>query len=62
MGIRHNLSYMSSALERLRARDSRTDVTFQEVRKVSARFEGALSEIFFDNPLLAPLTRKYGVF
>jgi predicted nucleotidyltransferase len=50
------------ALKELRAKDSRTDATFQEIRKISERFERALDAIFFENPLLAPLTRKYGVF
>jgi predicted nucleotidyltransferase len=50
------------ALEVLRAKDSRTDVTFQRIREISAQFESALSEIFFENSRLAPLTRKYGVF
>jgi hypothetical protein len=50
------------ALKELRAKDSRTDATFQAIRKISERFEMALDAIFFENPLLAPLTRKYGVF
>jgi hypothetical protein len=51
-----------SALESLRAKDSRTDATFQKIREISAQFEDALGEIFFENPILAPLIRKYGVF
>jgi len=50
------------ALENLRAADSRTDSTFQRIRQVSKAFEHALDHIFFENPQLAPLTRKYGVF
>jgi hypothetical protein len=50
------------ALADLRAKDSRTDATFKQVRKISARFEKALDAMFFENPILAPLTRKYGVF
>jgi predicted nucleotidyltransferase len=50
------------ALEVLRAKDSRKDATFQRVREISGQFEGALDEIFFENGVLAPLTRKYGVF
>jgi Nucleotidyltransferase domain len=50
------------ALAELRAKDSRTDPTFRQVRKVSERFEKALDAMFFENPLLEPLTRKYGVF
>jgi hypothetical protein len=46
----------------LRAKDSRTDATFKQVRKISERFEKALGAMFFENPILAPLTRKYGVF
>lgn len=54
-GIRKSLS-------ELRAKDSRTDPTFQQVRKISGRFEKALDAMFFENSLLGPLTRKYGVF
>jgi predicted nucleotidyltransferase len=49
-------------LESLRARDSRTDPTFAEVRRISLGFESALDAIFFENAQLAPLTRKYGLF
>jgi len=50
------------ALKALRASDSRTDPTFQHVREISRAFENALDHIFFENPNVAPLTRKYGVF
>ena len=50
------------ALEGLRAADSRTDPTFQQVEAISKAFEHALDHIFFENSQLAPLTRKYGVF
>jgi predicted nucleotidyltransferase len=50
------------ALKALRAADSRTDPTFQCVRGISRKFENALDHIFFQNPNVAPLTRKYGVF
>jgi predicted nucleotidyltransferase len=50
------------ALEQLRASDSRTDPTFKRIRKLSETFEHALDNIFFENELIAPLTRKYGVF
>ena len=50
------------SLKGLRAGDSRTDATFQRIREISVQFEGALGEIFFENRVLAPLTRKYGVF
>jgi predicted nucleotidyltransferase len=50
------------ALGELRAKDSRTDPTFKQVRKISERFEEALDAMFFENSLLGPLTRKYGVF
>jgi hypothetical protein len=49
-------------LENLRAAESRSDPTFKRVRKVSQVFEKALDLLFFENPKLAPLTRKYGVF
>ncbi|MGB2642990.1 MAG: nucleotidyltransferase domain-containing protein [Candidatus Acidiferrum sp.] len=50
------------ALENLTATESRSDPTFKRVRKVSQMFEKALDLLFFENPKLAPLTRKYGVF
>jgi predicted nucleotidyltransferase len=50
------------ALKVLRASDSRTDPTFRKVREISDAFEHALDHIFFENPQIAPLTRKYGVF
>lgn len=49
-------------LEELRAADSRTDPVFKRVRKISEAFERALDLLFFENPEIAPLTRKYGVF
>ncbi len=50
------------ALKALRASDSRTDPTFQHIREISRVFENALDQVFFENPSVAPLTRKYGVF
>lgn len=50
------------SLGELRAKDSRTDPTFQQIRKISGRFEKALDAMFFENSLLGPLTRKHGVF
>src|ERR1700675_4263167 len=47
-------------LEKLRASDSRTDNTFKRIRKISEIFEHALNNIFFENKLIAPLTREYG--
>jgi hypothetical protein len=49
-------------LEKLRAADSRTDPTFKRIIDISHAFERALDLLFFENPRLAPLTRKYGVF
>jgi predicted nucleotidyltransferase len=49
-------------LEDLRSEDSRTDPTFKRVRKISQSFEHALDHIFFKNPHIRPLIRKYGVF
>jgi hypothetical protein len=49
-------------LEKLKSSDARNDKTFGIVRKISKRFDDALTEFFLDNPKLAPLTRKYGVF
>jgi len=51
-----------NALKILRASESRTDATFGRVREMSRAFENALDHIFFVNPKVAPLTRKYGVF
>ncbi|HSY91660.1 MAG TPA: nucleotidyltransferase domain-containing protein [Candidatus Binatus sp.] len=50
------------ALENLRSEDSRTDPTFKRIRGISESFEHALDYIFFENPQIAALTRKYGVF
>jgi predicted nucleotidyltransferase len=50
------------ALKKLRAADSRTDPTFEQVRKISGSFESALDHLFFENRHIAPLTRKYGLF
>ena len=50
------------ALDHLRSEDSRTDSTFLKVRKISGLFESALDKLFFENPKVSPLTRKYGVF
>ena len=49
-------------LDSLRAENSRTDSTFNKVKEISSVFERCLDKIFFDNPKLGPLTRKYGVF
>jgi len=49
-------------LENLRSEDSRVDPTFRRVREISRSFEHALDYIFFKNPQIAPLIRKYGVF
>lgn len=49
-------------LKALRSADSRTDPTFKQLRNISGAFESALDHIFFENPNVAPLTRKYGVF
>jgi hypothetical protein len=49
-------------LDQLPAVDSRTNPTFTRVREISQAFERALDLLFFENPKLAPLTRKYGVF
>jgi len=51
-----------NALKGLHASDSRTNATFRRVRDMSRVFENALDHIFFVNPRVAPLTRKYGVF
>ncbi len=50
------------SLKNLRSEDSGTDAVFQKVRQFGSSFEQALSHIFFENPSVAPLTRKYGVF
>ena len=50
------------ALKNLRSENSRTDPTFQRIRKISEAFKRSLDHIFFDNKQIAPLTREYGVF
>jgi hypothetical protein len=50
------------ALDKLRAENSREDKLFERVRSISAKFEHALSYLFFKNESIEPLTRKYGVF
>ncbi|MGB8065950.1 MAG: hypothetical protein WCF26_28965 [Candidatus Sulfotelmatobacter sp.] len=50
------------SLKRLKAEDARQDPVFGEVREISERFSAALDRIFFENTLLADLTRRYGVF
>jgi predicted nucleotidyltransferase len=57
-----NQEKVREALKNIRAQDSRTDSTFRQIRKVSGAFEHALNNIFFENELIAPLTKKYGVF
>lgn len=42
------------ALGQLRAKDSRTDPAFKQVRKMSERFEKALDAMFFENALWDP--------
>ena len=49
-------------LKALRASESRTDPTFRKVKDISRAFENALDHMFFQNRIVAPLTRKYGVF
>lgn len=51
-----------ASLETLRSPDSRTDPLFQDIRAISKSFEHALDNIFFENPEVGPLTRKYAVF
>ena len=49
-------------LKKLKAEESRKDEIFSKMQVISAEFEDALHNIFFENDILAPLTRKYGVF
>jgi predicted nucleotidyltransferase len=49
-------------LQSLRAENSRNDEVFLRIKKISSIFEEALSHVFFENPKIGPLTRKYGVF
>ncbi|MCI0723827.1 MAG: nucleotidyltransferase domain-containing protein [Acidobacteria bacterium] len=50
-------------LQRLAPDAAATDTKFSEIQRECRRFEEALEKIFFDeNPRLARLTRKYGVF
>ena len=50
------------SLSNLRSENSRTDELFQKVRQCGSSFQEALDHIFFENALVAPLTRRYGVF
>lgn len=50
------------ALDGLHSADSRTDSLFKEIREISDVFQRSLDHIFFDNTLVAPLTKRYGVF
>ncbi len=49
-------------LEKLRVGESRQDQLFQEMRGAGHEFQSALAALFFDNPKIKPLTRKYGLF
>lgn len=49
-------------LEKLRAENASGDSTFKRVREISRQFQAALDSIFFENKLIWPLTKKYGVF
>jgi hypothetical protein len=49
-------------LEELRAENAAGDATFKRVREISRQFQAALDSIFFENNLIWPLTKKYGVF
>ena len=47
-----------ASLGELRAKDSRTDSTFKQVRKISERFEKVLDAMFFENALLGAPNEK----
>ena len=49
-------------LDMLRAEKSSEDIVFGQVQEMSRRFQSSLDAIFFDNELIGPLTKKYGVF
>jgi hypothetical protein len=49
-------------LKKLRPEEAETDRQYNEFQDRCSRFESALEQLFFDNPRLAHLTRKYGVF
>lgn len=49
-------------LKKLKAKNSCTDKRFNEIRRISEQFNAGLTALFFDNPTIAALTRKYGVF
>ncbi len=51
-----------SALQKLRAAHSGEDPTFSKVRSISSRFQQVLDYLFFENEMIAPLTKKYAVF
>lgn len=50
-------------LEQLRFEDAADDVLFREMQSLGAEFQRGLTNLFFhDDPRLAELTRKYGLF
>jgi hypothetical protein len=49
-------------LKSLRAENSPNDPVFRRIREISSVFEKALDQVFFENPKIGPLIRKYGVF
>lgn len=49
-------------LKNVKPEQSRTDKLSLEARDISRTFQSGLEEIFFDNPEVQKLTRKYGVF
>jgi predicted nucleotidyltransferase len=49
-------------LKKLSPEDAQTNKLYREVQTQCSTFESALEQLFFDNPYLARLTRKYGVF
>jgi hypothetical protein len=51
-----------SQLKSVKPEHSRTDKLFLEAHEISRTFQSGLEDIFFDNPDVQKLTRKYGVF
>jgi hypothetical protein len=50
------------SLDALRPEASKQDRLFHEMRDAGRAFQESLAQLFFDNPRIGPLTRKYGVF
>jgi Nucleotidyltransferase domain len=61
--LRLDKSEIRAELKKLEERNAESSRAFRELRELSHAFQEALTRLFFDDdPTLAELTRKYGVF